>query len=294
MATEFADARIHPFAAPPRRRGRLLWWIAAIGFLLGLAAMFYARPLIERWRSGPAPAVVQSAPQQPVVAGSTLATSAPTIERLAAREAVLDAQFRALEERLAAAGAVARTAAGDASRGEALMLAFAARRAIDRGLGLGFLEPQLSLRFGASEPDAVTTVVLASRDPLTLESLRQALDAIGPQLTVGRVEDGIWRTLRTELANLVVLRRATSPSARPADRLARARRMLDAGQVEAAMEEVRGMPGAAAAKGWTQAAERYVAARRALDALELAAISGRAAAAAGAASPTTPGPAPGA
>jgi hypothetical protein len=293
MATDPADASIQSFAAPPRRRSRLIWWIAAIGFLLGLVAMYYALPLVERWRAGPPP-VVPSTTQQPIAATPTLATPAPTIEGLAAREAVLDAQLRALEERLAAAGAVARTAAGDASRGEALMLAFAARRAIDRGLGLGFLEPQLSLRFGAAEPRAVATVVLASRDPLTLENLRASLDAVGPQLTVGRVEDGIWRTLRTELADLVVLRRATSPSTRPADRLARARRMLDAGQVEAAVAEVQTMPGAAAAEDWVRAAQRYAAARSALDALELAAISGRAAAAAGAASPTTPGPAPGA
>ena len=39
---------------------------------------------------------------------------------------------------------------GSAGRADALVIAFAARRAIERGVALGYLEPLLVERFGAS------------------------------------------------------------------------------------------------------------------------------------------------
>ena len=57
-----------------------------------------------------------------------------------------------------------------------------------------------------------------------------------------------------------------------ADRLDRARRLIDAGNVEAALAEVARMPGAASATSWIDAAKRYNATRRALNTLEQAAI----------------------
>jgi len=62
----------------------------------------------------------------------------------------------------------------------------------------------------------------------------------------------------------------------PNDRLARAHRALDAGQVEAALAEVAHMPGAASADAWIKAARSYVGARQALDLLETAAVQGQA------------------
>ena len=285
MATDPIAADPAPFF-PPRRRSTAVWWIAGIGFVLGLVAMFYALPLLERWRTPAAPPP-QPVAAQPVQAQPAVVAPPPTLEGLDAREAVLDAQLRGLEARLASADLASRTAADNASRGEALMLAFAARRALDRGLTLGYLEPQLSARFGATEPRAVATVIAASRQPITLPGLRAALDGIAPRLTAGRIEDGVMTSLGRELANLVVLRRATTPSARPADRLMLARRALDAGDVETAVAEVERLPGAEAGVSWTVAAGRYATARRALDALEYAAISGRAATAAGAPITTT-------
>ena len=74
------------------------------------------------------------------------------------------------------------------------------------------------------------------------------------------------------IGDLVVLRQADAPSPRPADRLKRARRALDEGNVEAALAEVARLPGAADAQSWTSAAKRYIAARNALREIELAAM----------------------
>ena len=244
-----------------------------IAFALGLAAMYAAMPLIDRWRS-PAP-TPEAVPVVSTSAAATVAASPATLDALAGRVAMLDMQLRQIEGRAAGIDAASRTAGAYATRGEALMIAFAARRALDRGLGLGYLEPQLRERFGTSEPRAVATVVQAARQPTTREDLRLALDTIAPRLTVGAVEDGVLRTIGRELSNLIVLRRVTDPSPRPADRLLRARRMVDAGNIEAALAEIARLPGVSAAGSWAEAARRYIDAQHALDTLELAAISGR-------------------
>ena len=50
-------------------------------------------------------------------------------------------------------------AEGSAGRADALLVAFAARRAIDRGVALGYLETLLVDRFGSRHPRAVATIV---------------------------------------------------------------------------------------------------------------------------------------
>ena len=47
-------------------------------------------------------------------------------------------------------------------------IAFAARRAIDRGVALGYLENLLTERFGQQHQAAVATIVTASRQPVRL------------------------------------------------------------------------------------------------------------------------------
>jgi hypothetical protein len=155
------------------------------------------------------------------------------------------------------------------------LVAFAARRALDRGLGLGYIEEQLRLRFGSVQPRAVATVIQASREPVTLEDLRMGIEAIAPQLVTGAPSDGWAASFKRELSNLIVLRREGTPSPRPADRLERARRMLAGGQVEGALAEVARLPGATNAENWTSAARRYIDARKALDVIETAAILGQ-------------------
>ncbi|USU07649.1 hypothetical protein NF700_11095 [Sphingomonadaceae bacterium OTU29MARTA1] len=213
-------------------------------------------------------------PAQPLNASGEAVTALDPAA-LASREATLAGQLTALEARTAAVTSDAAMAAAQAGRAEGLMVAFAARRALDRGVGLGYLEEQLRNRFGSVQPRAVASVIEASRQPVTLEDLRQGLDAIAPDISTVS-SDGWWTSLRREMAGLVVLRQAGTPSPRPADRLARARHLLEGGQVEAARAEVVRLPGAGDAGNWIQAADRYVTARHALDQIESAAIMGQA------------------
>src|SRR3546814_16914803 len=75
----------------------------------------------------------------------------------------------------------AASASGNATRAEGLLIAFAARRALDRGLSLGYLEAQLRLRFGDDQPTAVKTIIDTARAPITLDQLRRELHALAPQ-----------------------------------------------------------------------------------------------------------------
>lgn len=271
LAAPVPPAYASTIATP--RRSRLPWVLALIAFLAGVAAMWFAWPVIERWRTSetatPAATPAQTVAQQPAQAPA--ATTPATLDSIATREAVLDVRLRAIEQRMAAADAGTRTAAAYARRAEGLLIAFGARRALDRGLPLGYIEGQLQDRFGAEEATSVAVVVAAARAPVTLEDLRIALDRLAPRLGTG-TSSGFFSAVKREVGNLVVLRRETTPSPRSSDRLDRARRMIDAGNVEGALAEVARMPGASAAASWIDAAKRYIDARRAVTRLEMAAI----------------------
>lgn len=276
---------IPPVATPPRRAGSDgLGWrrgiaLGLIAFLIGVgAAAFVIFRLVRGDEAKPVATVtlpVGTNGQAPVViVPSKTNAPVPTIDlaALSTREAELADRIGDLEARSGAIDRDARRASGYATRSEGLMVAFAARRALDRGLNLGFLEDQLRARFGTVQPGAVATIVQAAREPVTLEDLRVGLDGVAPELMTGVASTGWWQSLRRELSNLVVVRKAGTPSPLPVDRVARARRLLDAGQVEAALAEVSRTPGAPHAERWTSAARRYIAARRALDTIESAAI----------------------
>lgn len=255
--------------------------IIALAFIAGAALTGY---MVKRlpWLTGQSqtktaqPEPTGFNPAQPLNAQGQASNPALDPNALASREATLAGQLTALEARTAAISTDAAAAATQAGRAEGMLIAFAARRALDRGVGLGYLEEQLRHRLGTVQPRAVAYVIEAGRQPVTLEDLRQGLDAIAPDIA-SVSSDGWGASLRRELAGLVVLRQAGTPSPRPADRLARARRLLEGGQVEAARAEVARLPGARDAGNWMQAAERYILARRALDVIENAAIMGQAA-----------------
>ncbi|MBX9815678.1 MAG: hypothetical protein K2X76_13335 [Sphingomonas sp.] len=268
---------IEPPPESLKRRSRAALWIALLAFVIGTAVTllfvkYYARLLPSAMR----PETVTAAPASSgFVPPPERGLTPPSVdaEALAARQANLAADLATLEARAGAVDRDARAAAANAGRAEGLLVAFAARRAIDRGVGLGLLESALRERFAATQPRAVALVLDVARTPVTIEDLRLGLETLAPQLTNGLRDAGLAATLQREIAGLVVIRRAGSPSPRPVDRLARARRALDSGQVEVALAEVRRLPGAARAASWTAAAERYVSVHQALDQLELAALS---------------------
>ena len=268
-------------SAPRPRFGPVLT-IAIIGLLIGLGLMAYAvrntpgffrtsasTPAAAASGATPAPAGAPTAAAAGAPATATLSAEAAT---LALRESALAAQLANLEARAARIDSDSAAAAGRAGRAEAILTAFAARRAIERGVGLGYLEGELRERFGPTLPNDVNAVIRSARAPVTLEDLRNSLNAAAPALLASRSD--WWSGLGAELRNLVVIHKAGTPSPLPSDRLARARRMIETGNVEGALAEVQRLPGAAGAGSWTAAAQRWIDARRALDTLEAAAITG--------------------
>ncbi len=264
-----------PIDRPPPRGPRTGAIIALflIAFVAGCLLMAYAMRNIS-WFGGTTATTRQVATTKPgtgtTPASDAARTSADPVA-LASREATLAAQLAVLETRAATLATDTATAGAQAGRAESILVAAAARRAVDRGQPLGYLEEQLRIRFGTTAPSAVSVLIATSRQPVTIEALRQGLDDLAPDLVVNG-NDGWWEGLRQELGRLIVIREASAPSTNPVERLARVRRLLDGGQVDAARAEVARLPGADGARAWQHAAQRYLLARRALDVIENAAL----------------------
>ncbi|MBL9065960.1 MAG: hypothetical protein JNN10_06675 [Sphingopyxis sp.] len=281
MAIDSIDTPSPAVEAVPARGPsfRLLAIAALLLLLIGIAGGGWA---VNRWLTttdtAPAanvidpPAVRDMA--DPVRIADAVPKGAPLVVAPVDGANALAARVAELEQRLSRITLEAESASGNASRSEGLLVAFAVRRALDRGLSLGYLDAQLRLRFGDDQPNAVKTIIETSRDPVTLEQLRAELDTLAPQL-VGRGGDdsgSLWTGFRRELSELFVVRAAGTQSPRASERLDRARRYLGAGQADLAIAEVEALPGAAAANDWLIDARRYHEARRALDLIETAAI----------------------
>jgi hypothetical protein len=260
-----------PLALEPARGLSPLMTKVAIGAGAFVAGVAGTAGLLSLNGPTPKPAPAPVVAAQPQAAPAPALPPATDVATLSAREAMLAGRLDQIELRLRDADNGARTAASYASQAERLLIAAAARRAIERGMPLGPIAPQLRRRFGEAHPDAVGTIIQAAGQPVTLEDLRLALDTIAPRLT-SAPDAGIWARMTGGLGDLVVLRQSDSPSPRPADRLRRARRTLEEGQVEAALAEVARMPGAAAAESWLSAAKGYINARAALREIEAAAM----------------------
>ena len=125
----------------------------------------------------------------PAAPQGALQASPQSPARIAAPPAPMEAPIRADDTRLASLeGRIARVenatarAEGSAGRADALVVAFAARRAIDRGVALGYLENLLMQRFGPGHQHAVATIVTASHQPVRLEDLIAEYETLGPEL----------------------------------------------------------------------------------------------------------------
>jgi len=278
-----ASVNYDPVTGLERRRS--IWsWLALplIAFLLGLAAMGW---LLSRWETAAvflgaaeppapppqaAPPTQQAQPQQPQaqkalpapVEGEQRFVIDPETQRRVAR----------LEQRLTELDSTSRAAVGNADRAEGLLVAFAARRALDRGVQLGYIEHLLRQRFGQTQPQAVGLVITAARQPVTLQELQRELEEVGPRLAASGPNQSWWQGLKRELGSLITVRREGTQSTMPSERLRRARAHMSAGEVNYALVEVLRMPGRNEAGAWIEKARRYVAARSALDAIETAAL----------------------
>ena len=249
-------------------------WTArfAWGLLLLVAGAALATWGLSRWDDGAR--FFGIAPRQPVQVVRAPAPSVPrtvAVEPLAAADV---ARIATIETRLAAIEGQAQAAAGSAGRADALLIAFAARRAVDRGVALGYLEPLLIQRFGREHQAAVATIITSSRDPVRLDSLIAEYEALGPALRRGGPEEGWWDGFRRELGTIVSIHRADTPSPQPQARYERGKAKLEAGEVDDALVETMRLPGSANANQWVARARRYISAHRALDQIESAALLG--------------------
>jgi hypothetical protein len=247
-------------------------------FLLGASAVGFLA-----WRGYFAPS--GSAPQAGSTGGPALLTSptpeptpsasetarAAAVARVEETQGGIDQRLAAAEQRIARLDLQTQAAGGNAARAEGLLIAFATRRAIERGAELGYLGDQLRLRFGDAQPNAVQTVLDFAQDPVTRDVLLARLDGLQPSLQSGSNRPSLGR-LRDELANLFVIRRETTPSPQPERRFERARTFLETGRVDKAIAEVQMLPGSARAADWIANAHRYERAQRALDLIETAAV----------------------
>ena len=166
-------------------------------------------------------------------------------------------------------------AAGNMARAEGLLVAFAARRAIDSGAPLGYLTDQLRLRFGTSQPDAVVTILQAAQAPVTLPSLQTELSGIENLLVTGMRDETFWVTIQREFSELFILRKSESLSPAPTQRLLRAHALVESGNLSGAILEVSAMPGgnSVEAQAWLARARTYAETRKALDILERSALA---------------------
>ena len=246
-------------------------WTASLAWvlLLVLAGAALATWGLTRWDSAARFLGVAPRTASPV---ATRAVPQPLASQVAAPDAVTAARVAELEDRLRAVETTSRRAAGSVGRADALLVAFASRRAIDRGVPLGYLETLLADRFGEHNPRAVAAIITASRDPVTLDQLVADYQALAPALQRGAPDESLWQGFQREIGSLIAVRPASTPSGKPRARYERALDQLHNGQVDAALAETMRLPGAARAEEWVINARRYVLARRALDEVESSAL----------------------
>ncbi|MGB3166103.1 MAG: hypothetical protein WBA68_04925 [Alteraurantiacibacter sp.] len=277
-----------PAGTTTRQRSlRPLLLATGAAFLLGVAATWFLVSdnatgglFALRGEAGTPTAVPSVAESQtdvlvgptPSASPTTVAEATQQVEQVVETQGGLDSRIAALEQRLTRLDIQAQSAAGNAARAEALLIAFASRRVIERGEPLGYLADQLRLRFGEERPNAVQTVINAAQNPVTLDQLLARLEGLAPTLDDAPEGEGVFTRLGRELSEIFIVRREDTASPVAERRLERARLFLESGRIEAAVSEVRNLPNAVIAEDWIDDAERYAAAQRALETLETAAV----------------------
>ena len=258
---------------PVVTRGHTVWIAALFAFVLGAGAASWLG-----WRSGadfgrlvvlsngtlrfdrdpgarlPAPSPLPSAP----------GNAAPNQSALADRVAGLEQRLDRLDLRVEAAS-------GNAARAEALLVAFAVRRVVERGAPLGYLADQLKLRFADAQPNAVATIINETRDMVPLDQLAARLAAMAPQLTATG-QQSVWRRVTRELREMLVIRSDRPARSDAEARFDEARRALSAGRIDEAIADVQRLSTSSDAANWSAAARHYRNVERALDLIDTTAL----------------------
>lgn len=262
------------YSAPPRRSMRSMLIGFAITFILGLAAMGWLLTRTQMGRDLVSPDdAAQSYAVAPAAAPAAVTTapalpSTTALPDQAARVAAIEARLAQLESRAASADGGSGSA-----RTESLLIAFATRRAVERGAPLGRFEQELITLFGPTHSGAVGAIQAALRAPVTLEGLNSDLQALTPQLSGKPKDSGWWASVTEGLSSLMVVRRTESESMDPVVRVEEARNSLSRGDVKAAIADLEALPNRNAAADWIASAKRYADAHRALDEIEAAAFA---------------------
>jgi hypothetical protein len=267
------------FPTPPRRRKsagrRLLALLLAV--LIGAAVVTYFawRGDLDRYLPQRAINAQQGATDGATsrVANGVDASRSPVGGR-APMDVMgsLETRLAMLEERFSRIDFEADAASGNAARAEGLLIAFAARRLVERGEPLGFVADQLQLRFADAQPNAVETIITFARAPVTVDELGARLEALTPDLTDNSQNLNFWQRTRQEVVSLFRVRSDSPTLLAPQARIDRARLMLSARRIRTAIDEVERLPGAEAANKWIADAQRFQEAQRALDLIETTAM----------------------
>jgi hypothetical protein len=247
-----------PNPGPPPRNWRKTLLAAGCIFVAGLVLAGWAATSTNwgstlRAKGDPVPQIMVDPARlnQPPVAPSP-----ETNARIAQLEAQLSQQD----------GTSSIRVVQSSDRVSGLVLAFAARRALERGQSLGPIKDELQAHFGASAPHLVAAIESAATQPVSLAELKTEFELLAPSLT----DDGQgWLAgMGSRLSHLVSIRRSSEGSVDPHSQLAEARRQLDNGHVGTALGIVSRLPGKASATDWLAKAKRFADADAALNSLE--------------------------
>jgi hypothetical protein len=252
--------------------------LPALFFLGGIAATGW---FITRTEYGSN--LIGAAPVQPIVIDATKLAPANGGAAAAVTPSIISGQGAAM----APVPATLPLLPPQNSRANMMVLLFATRHALERGLPLGAMEAELQAAFGTTQPYLLSAVTSAAEQPVKLEDLRSGLIAIAPALR--GEEDGWWPRLSNAVAGLATVRRSDEQPSNPGTLVPQAISAIDAGHVAAALGIVMRLPLRTKATEWIAKAKRYAAADRALDSLERATLV--AAPAAPPVAPTAPIPA---
>ena len=228
--TEASFEQVQPAAPAARSRLSLFPWLLALAILLFCLALLISSPFERAVRnllmldapqdnasqlSGQSPASAQQIAQlqERLQMVETQPAPPPAGGPLdAAALASLDKRLSDLAERMDRLDRRSGAALANADRAEGMLLALAARRAIETGRPLGVVEGMLRDRFGGTQPKAVTTLITAAQTPITLGALSQEFDRLAPTLREPQAKESFFQNLRRELGDLFVV---TSGPERP-------------------------------------------------------------------------------